>query len=70
MDENDDRDLLLEALELERRAVSRYVVHAASTADPRLFAYWESLRRNEAEHRDLLEAELRRLGATVPAEAS
>ncbi len=67
--DDDDRGLLIEALELERQAVRRYVAHAAATEDPRLVAYWESLRRNEAGHRDLLVAELRRLGAAVPPEA-
>jgi rubrerythrin len=56
-----DEELALEALRLEREAVRRYVAHSATTADPRLFAYWESLRRNEAAHRDVLEAQLRRL---------
>jgi rubrerythrin len=68
MDGNGDRELLLEALELERQAVRRYASHAAGTSDPRLVAYWESLRRNESEHRDLLTKELRRLGVTVPPE--
>jgi len=68
MDGDRDRELLLEALELERQAARRYVSHAAGTSDPRLVAYWESLRRNESEHRDLLAKELRRLGVTVPPE--
>lgn len=59
----DDIALLREALELEREAVARYVAHGAATSDPRLFAYWESLRRNEAEHRDLLTAALTTRGA-------
>jgi rubrerythrin len=59
-----DIALLREALALEEAAVSRYVEHAASTSDPRLQTYWESLRRNEAGHRGLLQAELARLGAT------
>ncbi len=58
-----DIAILSEALLLEEEAVARYVAHSGATADPRLFAYWEALRRNEAEHRDLLLAELRRLGA-------
>jgi rubrerythrin len=58
-----DVALLLEALELEEAAVRRYVEHAASTSDPRLQTYWESLRRNEAGHRGLLQTELLRLGA-------
>jgi rubrerythrin len=52
-----------EALRLEREAAARYVEHPAASADPRLVTYWESLRRNEAQHRDLLEAWLRRHGA-------
>ncbi len=57
----DDRDLeiLREALDLELAAVARYVADQAVSADPRLVAHWESLRRNEAEHRDLIEALLR-----------
>ena len=65
-----DIEILLEALHLEREAVARYVAHATATADPRLFAYWESLRRNEAEHRDLLAAQLRRRGVEPPPEAT
>jgi rubrerythrin len=65
-----DIDILLEAVHLEREAVARYVAHSAATADPRLFAYWESLRRNEADHRDLLTEELRRRGVAPPPEAS
>ena len=38
--------------------------HGSATADPRLFAYWESLRRNEADHRDLLVAWLQQHGAS------
>ena len=59
---DDDIALLREALELEEAAVRRYVEHAASTPDPRLQSYWESLRRNEAGHRGLLRAELLRRG--------
>lgn len=66
MSDRDDSAILLEALQLEREAVARYVEHSAATADPRLFTYWESLRRNEAEHRDLLLAELRRRGVEPP----
>jgi rubrerythrin len=64
-----DAGILLEALQLEREAVARYQAHAAATSDPRLLAYWESLRRNEAEHRDLLEAALRAIGLTPAPEA-
>ena len=61
-----DIALLLEALELERKAVHRYVAHAAATSDPRLVSYWESLRRNEAEHREILCAALRARGVEPP----
>jgi rubrerythrin len=63
-----DAALLLEALQLEREAVRRYVAHPATTSDPRLVAYWESLRRNEAEHRELLLAALRERGVEPPPE--
>lgn len=63
-----DTARLLEALQLERDAVRRYVAHGAATSDPRLFSYWESLRRNEAEHRDLLIAKLRERGVEPPPE--
>jgi rubrerythrin len=56
-----DVAILREALELEAAAVARYVEHAGATSDPRLFTYWESLRRNEAGHSGMLQAELRRL---------
>ena len=59
-----------EALRLEREAAARYEEHPAASSDPRLVAYWESLRRNEAAHRELLEAWLRAHGedpdASVP----
>ena len=60
-----ERDIAMarEALRLEREAVARYTAHPAGSSDPGLVAYWESLRRNEAGHRDLLEAWLRRRGA-------
>ena len=57
-----DVALLREALALVSAAVERYVQHSGATSDPRLQTYWESLRRNEAGHRGLLEAELQRLG--------
>lgn len=57
-----DVALLREAFELEMAAVERYVRQSGSTSDPRLQTYWESLRRNEAAHRAVLKAELRRLG--------
>lgn len=63
-----DIALLLEALQLEREAVRRYVAHGAATSDPRLVSHWESLRRNEAEHRELLVAALRERGAEPPPE--
>lgn len=61
-----DIAILLEALQLEREAVARYVDHAAATSHPHLVSYWESLRRNEAEHRDLLVARLRAWGVEPP----
>jgi rubrerythrin len=69
MSKQHDIEILLEALELERGAVRRYVEHGAATADPRLVSFWESLRRNEAGHRDALMAHLARLGVTAPPEA-
>ena len=63
-----DIAILLEALELEREAVRRYVAHGAATPDPRLVVYWESLRRNESEHRELLCAALRARGVEPPPE--
>ena len=46
--------------------MSRYTEQSARTADPRLFSFWESLRRNECGHRDELGAFLTRLGAAPP----
>ena len=43
--------------------MSRYTEQSARTADPRLFSFWESLRRNECGHRDELTALLTRFGA-------
>lgn len=63
-----DNALLLEALQLEREAVRRYVAHGAATSDPRLVSYWESLRRNESEHRELLLTTLRERGVQSPPE--
>ncbi len=60
-DRDGDIVLLREALALEAAAVERYVQHSGATCDPRLQTYWESLRRNEAGHRGLLEAEFARL---------
>ena len=54
--------MVREALRLEREAAARYTEHPAASSDPRLVAYWESLRRNETEHRDLLEGWLRERG--------
>ena len=70
MSGNGDTAILLDALELEREAVRRYVAHGAATSDPRLVAYWESLRRNEAEHRELLCTALRARGVEPPPEAT
>jgi rubrerythrin len=49
-----DAAILRAALELEEEAVARYAEQSLRATDPRLFAYWEALRRNEAEHRDAL----------------
>jgi rubrerythrin len=54
--------MVREALRLEREATARYTEHPAASSDPRLVTYWESLRRNEAEHRHLLETWLRAHG--------
>jgi len=62
-DRDGDLALLREALALEAAAVERYVQHSGATSDPRLQTYWESLRRNEAGHRGILEAALARLVA-------
>jgi rubrerythrin len=55
--------ILRETLELERAATQRYAEHQLSACDPRLLAYWEGLRRNEADHHERLVAELAALGA-------
>jgi rubrerythrin len=68
-DDDGDIALLLEALQLEREAVRRYVAHAGATSDPRLVSHWESLRRNEAEHRGLLQAALRARDVEPPGES-
>ena len=54
--------MVREALRLEREAAQRYSEHPAASSDPRLVTYWESLRRNEAEHRRRLEDWLRARG--------
>ena len=46
-----DAAILRAALELEEEAVGRYTEQGLHTADPRLYAYWEALRRNEEGHR-------------------
>jgi len=61
--------MVREALRLEREAAVRYSEHPAATSDPRLVTYWESLRRNEAEHRRLLEEWLRTRGEGPDADA-
>jgi len=45
------------------------VDHPAASDDPRLVSYWESLRRNEAHHSELLAAWLRRHGEDPHPEA-
>ncbi len=69
MADDSDIAILREALQLERDAVRRYIDHGAATSDPRLVSYWESLRRNEAEHRDLLVAFLRARGVEAAEDA-
>ena len=61
--------MVREALRLEREAAARYFEHPAASSDPRLVTYWESLRRNEAEHRRLLEQWLRAHGEDPDADA-
>lgn len=63
MDAGQDLVIVRAALALEREAVERYTTHPAASSDPRLVVYWESLRRNEAEHRAVLETWLRAHGA-------
>ncbi len=62
-----DLAILRAALELEEEAVARYTEQSRHTADPRLFAYWEALRRNESEHRDALRTRIAALAAGTPA---
>ena len=50
--------------------MARYTEHPAASSDPRLVAYWESLRRNEAEHRACSLAQLRRRGVEPPPETA
>ena len=61
--------MVREALRLEREATARYVEQPAATSDPRLVTYWESLRRNEAEHRAALERWLRDHGVDPETDA-
>lgn len=62
-DASDTIRILRETLELERAATRRYAEHQLSACDPRLCAYWEGLRRNEADHHERIVAELVALGA-------
>ena len=62
-DASDTIRILRETLELERAATQRYAEHQLSACDPRLCAYWEGLRRNEADHHERIVAELATLGA-------
>jgi rubrerythrin len=57
--------MLRETLALEREATARYAAHKRATNDPRLYAFWEGLRRNELEHRETVLAALRGLGVTA-----
>ena len=59
--ERGDAAILGAALELEEEAVARYAEQSQRATDPRLFAYWEALRRNETEHRDELRARIEAL---------
>jgi rubrerythrin len=59
--EGGDAAILRAALVLEDEAVARYAEQGSRATDPRLFAYWEALRRNEAEHRDELRARIEAL---------
>lgn len=49
-----DIEILREALQLEQEAVERYTRQRDATADPRLIAFWDALRRNESDHREEL----------------
>jgi rubrerythrin len=62
-DASDTAGMLRQTLELERAATARYAEHLTWGTDPRLCAYWEGLRRNEAEHHELMVDELRRFGS-------
>lgn len=62
-DASDTVRILRETLELERAATRRYAEHQLSACDPRMCAYWEGLRRNEADHHERIVAELVALGA-------
>jgi rubrerythrin len=59
--EGGDAAILRAALVLEDEAVARYAEQGSRATDPRLFAYWEALRRNETEHRDELRARIEAL---------
>ncbi len=61
--------MVREALRLEREAAARYTEHPAASSDPRLVAYWESLRRNETAHRAQLESWLRAHGEDPDADS-
>jgi len=65
-DSSDTIRILRETLELERAATSRYAEHQSWAGDPRLCAYWEGLRRNEADHHSAILAELARTGVAKP----
>ena len=61
--EDDDVALLRYALGLEIEAAARYTHRADGTSDPRFATYFESLRRNESQHRDELCRRLEARGA-------
>lgn len=65
-DAPDTISILRETLELERGATQRYAEHQLRACDPRSCAYWEGLRRNEADHHERIVAELAALGDAGP----
>jgi rubrerythrin len=65
MSDDETIHILLEALALERDAQRRYADHKAATGDPRLYAFWEGLRRNESDHHRALLDALEKRGVAV-----
>ena len=60
-DLKEDIEMLKNALNLEREAMSRYVMHISAINDPRINAVLEGFRRNETEHRGEIEELMGRL---------